>query len=84
MIYVKFWLFEHEGLLLAFAGLFFWTFANYWYLRGDIRRIRRENSGHTWSVDMATKTGKCGRKRIILYRGRPGALPLDPANDSRP
>ena len=65
MIYLKLWLSEHEGTLLALAGLFFWTFANYWYLRGDIRRLRRENGAHTWSVDMATRTGKGGRKPII-------------------
>ncbi len=65
MIYFKLWLSEHEGMMLALAGLFFWVFANYWYFRRDIARIRRERGAHTWSVDMASKTGKGGRKPIL-------------------
>ena len=64
MTYMKFWVSEHQGLLLGSLAFVLWLFANYWYLRRDIARIRRENVPHTWSVDMAAKTGKGGRKSI--------------------
>ncbi len=58
------WIREHRGLMLAAVAAFFWIFANWWYWRGDWARIRRENAPKTWSVDMASKTSKGGRKVI--------------------
>ncbi len=64
MIYAVRWLQEQRFWLLGVFALSFWVAANYWYFRRDIARIRRENKPHTWSVDMAAKTGKGGRKVI--------------------
>ncbi len=65
MIYFKLWISEHQGWLLGGLALFFWVLANYWYFRRDIARSRRENVAHSWSVDMAAKTGKGGRKSVL-------------------
>ncbi len=64
MTYAKFWVFEHQGWLLAGLGFVFWVFANYWYLRPYIARMRRDNLPHSWSADLAAKTSKGGRKSI--------------------
>ena len=64
MIYLEMWASEHRGWLMAAICLFLWAFANYWYFRRDIARIKRENMPHSWSVDMAAKTGKGGRKTV--------------------
>ena len=64
MTFVMMWVSEHRGWLLGAVALFFWVAANYWYFRGDIARIKRENKPHSWSVDMAAKTGKGGRRVI--------------------
>ena len=63
MRYDLLWMSEHRGLLLAAVAAFFWLAANYWYWRRDIQRILRENKPHSWSVNMAAKTGT-GRKRV--------------------
>ncbi len=64
MLYFEIWVSEHRGWLLAGVALFFWVMANYWYFRRDIARIKRESMPHSWSVDMAAKTGKGGRKVV--------------------
>ncbi len=64
MIYARFWVFEHQGLLLAGLGLVLWLFANYWYFRTDIARKRQDRLPHAWSADMAAKTGKGGQKPL--------------------
>ncbi len=58
------WISENRMWFMAGTAAFLWAFANYWYLRGDIARLKRENKAHSWSVDMAAKTSK-GGKRII-------------------
>ncbi len=65
MIHFNFWIAEHERWLLGILALSIWVFANYWYLRRDIARMKRENVPHSWSVNMAAKTGKGGRKSIL-------------------
>ncbi len=58
------WITEHRFWLLGILALSFWVAANYWYFRRDIARIKRESAPHSWSVDMASKTTKGGRKVI--------------------
>ena len=52
----------HRSLLMGLFAGGIWALANYWYLRGDIKRIKRDTRPHTWSVDMVTKSSKGGRK----------------------
>jgi hypothetical protein len=55
------WIAAHRNYFLGLLSLFLWVFANYWYLRRDIARWRRERIPHGWSADLATKTSKGGR-----------------------
>ncbi len=48
------WVSAHRGAIFAVFGLGVWVLANYWYLRLDIKRWKRDNAPHRWSVDMAT------------------------------
>ena len=63
MRYTMFWLLEHRGLLVAMVAASLWITATYWYWRRDIARMRRDNQPHSWSVNMAARTSKGGRKR---------------------
>ena len=64
MTYLMLWISVHRFWLMGLVALCTWTMANYWYWRRDIQRIKRERKPHSWSVDMAAKTTKGGRKRI--------------------
>ncbi len=55
------WLSAHRAIPLAATAAFTWIFANYWYLRRDIARWKRQRRPRAWSADLATKTGKGGR-----------------------
>jgi len=61
MSYTALWLSAHRNLLLALVGFSLWMFANYWYLRRDIKKWRRNARGHSWTADMATKRSKGGQ-----------------------
>ena len=65
MTYLTIWLGVHRNLMLAIAGAMLWIFANYWYLRHDFARMRRERRPHAWSADLATRSSKgaVGKKR---------------------
>lgn len=64
MQHLMLWLSVHRFWLMGLVAFSTWAAANYWYWRGDFKRMRRENRAHSWSVDMAAKTGKGGRKNI--------------------
>ena len=63
MTYMMLWISVHRFWLMGLVAFATWTAANYWYWKRDIQRIQRERRPHGWSVDLATKTGKGGRKK---------------------
>ncbi len=56
------WMSVHRSAILAVTCLCLWLFADYWYLRFDIKKFFLARKPRKWSVDMATKTSEGGRK----------------------
>jgi hypothetical protein len=50
--------------VILVVGLSMWVAAYAWYFKGDWDVYWRERRPHKWSVDLATKTTKGGRKRV--------------------
>ena len=57
------WVAAHRSIFYALVAVVVWAFSTFWFFRFDIKRMVKNSRGHTWSVNMETKTGTGALKR---------------------